>query len=89
VCRLKKIQKLGFDAVEILKEYFEQWGPVEKVLLCNMVDDRLQDFAWAAGMGWVAMQRIEDAQALLDHKPHKVQGGKIHVLPFLSKMKLS
>jgi hypothetical protein len=95
VCRLKKVHKLGFGADEMLTEYFEQWGPVEKVLLCNVADDNTEaqpnhqvsrSRLRPAGIGWVVMQRIEDALALLDHKPHQVQGRTIDVLPFFSYM---
>jgi hypothetical protein len=32
---VKKINRLGFDSADILKEHFEQFGPVEKVRLSN------------------------------------------------------
>jgi len=96
VCRLKKIHKLGFDAASTLKAYFKRYGPVEQVLLSNMPVDKQGKCVTKpprvpgvrvrpAGMGWVVMANVEDAEKLLSCDSHVVQGLPISVLRYTPK----
>lgn len=93
VIAVKKITKLGFDAAKSLRAHFEQWGPVEEVLLSN-VPVSGEPLTHASGMrrrppgmGWVVMKNANDAQRALSHgESQTVQAAQIKAAPFIKKL---
>jgi hypothetical protein len=79
---VRQISKLGFKSPEILREHFEQYGPVSKVLVSNS-HDKSSDVPFPvrlrpSGMGFVLMERAEDAaKALAQGEVHVVNGVQI------------
>mmetsp|Transcript_64270 Transcript_64270/g.141598 ORF Transcript_64270/g.141598 Transcript_64270/m.141598 type:complete len:297 (-) Transcript_64270:45-935(-) len=79
---VRQISKLGFKSPEILKEHFEQYGAVSKVLVSNS-HDKSSDAPFPvrlrpSGMGFVLMERAEDAaKALAQGEVHVVHGVQI------------
>jgi hypothetical protein len=91
VCIVRKIQKLGAKSTDTLREYFEQWGAVEKVLLsCEPAEGAAAEAADAGRrkspcMGWVVMQDARDAAKALAQSLHQIGSTTIRVERFVSK----
>jgi len=92
VITVKKIHKLGFQAGEILREYFEQSGPVEEVLLsnvpadCEMPTRRSGARVRPSGLGWILMRNPEDAiRALGLGDEQDIKGAAVRVQAFRKK----
>jgi hypothetical protein len=84
---VRQINKLGFNSPELLKEHYERYGPVAKVLVSNSHEKtsgapfptRLRP----SGMGFVLMERPEDAAvALAVGEAHIVAGVQISARAF-------
>jgi len=93
VIAVKKITRLGFDAAESLRLHFEQWGPVEEVLLSNVPvhGEPLEHVSGMRrrhpGMGWVVMKNPDDAKnALSRGELQVVQAAQIRAAPFVKKV---
>merc|ERR1712099_108463 len=68
VVALRRIHKLGLNSRHLLSQHFSKYGVVDKVLLSNSHDKsentpfrvRLRP----SGLGFLVMQRAEDAEAI-------------------------
>jgi len=87
---VRKINRLGFESPRILKKHFMQFGPVETVLVAHShvrchghsVGARLRP----SGIGFVLMEKAEDAQAILAMgSTRTVQNQVIALCPFNKK----
>lgn len=90
---VKKITHLGYSAAETLQKHFEQWGPVQEVLLSNVPvhgsspEPQKGMRRRPAGMGWVVMETAEHAQQALAHGDvHTVQSASVRVIPFFRRL---
>lgn len=87
VLTVRNISCLGFDSAKVLRVHFEQYGPVEEVLLANAhersADIPRQTRLRPSGMGFVVMQNAADADRVLqDKEQHVLDGHTVHVRKF-------
>jgi hypothetical protein len=87
---LRRINRLGFKSGEILKEHYERYGEVRKVLLSNAHtrndDTPYQVRLRPSGIGYVLFERAEDAErALLEGEKQVVAGVEIFARAFQGK----
>lgn len=65
---VRKISRLGFGSHDILREFFEHFGPVDEVLLVNHADktDEANHHRRVrpSGMGYILMRKAEDVEAV-------------------------
>jgi len=59
---VRKINRLGFDSAEKLKEHFERFGPVEKVRLSNAHAKQPGNFRSRVRPSGIAFLLFQDAQ---------------------------
>jgi len=92
VIAVKRITKLGFGAAGALRRHFEQWGPVEDVLLSNVPQNGEPSQLPPGmrkrppGMGWVVMQNADDAAlALAAGECLTIQSAHIRATPFVRR----
>lgn len=90
----RRINKLGFASAELLRLYFQKFGPVKGVYvshsrvksLRSVGGGRPQDTCWrlrAAGLGFVVMQTTEATSRILAEGPrHMVNGVSVQVHTF-------
>merc|ERR1719386_131964 len=66
---VRKIKQLGFDSGDVLKEHFEQYGPVAEVLVAHSItkpsSKRTKGRVRPATIGFVVMGSLEGADAAI------------------------
>jgi len=66
----RKINRLGFEAPEILQQHYSRFGKVERVLVAHSLvkaqDRRQPPRMRPSGLGFIVMSTAEEAQAILD-----------------------
>merc|ERR1719310_1050212 len=88
VLMLRKINRLGFDSISILKAHYEQYGVVSKVLVSNSHEKQPgQNYRLRpSGIGFVLFEHAEDAmKALAAGTSQVVDGREVFVSAFESK----
>jgi hypothetical protein len=87
---LRRINRLGFNSGDILKQHYERYGPVSKVLLSN-AHARQEGTPYPvrlrpSGIGYILFERAEDAAcALAEGETHVVAGVEIFARGFQGK----
>lgn len=85
---VKKINKLGFGAADILERHFSQWGAVDKVLLSGVPLDGTAPQrvpgtrSRPSGLGWVVMRDPQVVARILSLSHHEVESVTIDVFEF-------
>jgi len=90
VFMVRKIQRLGFDSPEFLREYFEEFGAVKGVFASH---SRIKSGAVGpeterklrhrpASLGFVVMETREAAQKILEKEDHEIKGFLVGVRAF-------
>jgi hypothetical protein len=87
----RKINRLGFESADILSKHFEQYGPVDKVLLSNAHrrEPGVYNFPVRlrpSGIGFVVFKNSKVvAQVLAVGESHVVNGVEVHMRAFVRK----
>jgi hypothetical protein len=85
---VRKINRLGFDSADILREHFEQFGSVDKVRLSNAHDKERGSYPFhvrlrPSGFGFVVFENSEAAaQVLAEGESRVINGVEVHVRAF-------
>jgi len=84
---VRKINRLGFDSADILKEYFESFGPVKKVRLSNahakQPGNSFRFRVRPSGIGFLLFENAEDAtRALAAGESQTIAGVEVFVRGF-------
>jgi len=87
VILVRKINKLGFAASATLEQHYSRFGNVERVLVAHskvrVQDPRHPPRKRPAGLGFLVMSTVEEAQAILDlGEDQYVMSSKVHVRQF-------
>jgi hypothetical protein len=85
---VRKINRLGFDSADILKEHFEQFGAVQKVRLSNAHNKERGSYSFQvrlrpSGFGFVVFENAEAAaQVLAEGESRMINGVEVQVRAF-------
>mmetsp|Transcript_70539 Transcript_70539/g.181827 ORF Transcript_70539/g.181827 Transcript_70539/m.181827 type:complete len:255 (-) Transcript_70539:550-1314(-) len=87
ILNVRKINRLGFDAADLLRDHFSRFGVVEDVLLsCSQeatAADGSQKRSRQAGFCFVVMATVQEAEAALSAgSSHLVAGSEVTLVPF-------
>jgi hypothetical protein len=90
VC-VRKINRLGFESADILRKHFEQFGPVDRVLLSNAHRREPGVYSYPvrlrpSGIGFVVFKDSEVvAQVLAVGASHIINGVEVHMRAFVRR----
>lgn len=84
---VRKISKLGFQSPELLRNYFEEYGEISKILVAHSFvkpsNRRVKPRVRPAGLGFVVMTSRADADAVLCMGENQtISGIAVQVLPY-------
>jgi hypothetical protein len=85
---VRKINRLGFDSADILKKHFEQYGPVDRVLLSNAHRKEPGVYSFPvrlrpSGIGFVVFETSQIvAQVLAVGESHIINGVEVQMRSF-------
>jgi hypothetical protein len=84
---VRKISKLGFQSPDLLRNYFEEYGEVGKILVAHSFvkpsNRRVKPRVRPAGLGFVVMTSRADADAVLCMGENQtIAGVPVQVLPY-------
>jgi hypothetical protein len=81
IVMVRNIGKLGLSSAQILKVYFQKFGRVEDILVNhNVVKPQYshqKPYTRPACSGFVIMEKVQDASALLEEQKYDIQGHSI------------